>query len=119
MTNTYNTFKIVLALCFVVPILSIANEAIFAAAAAGASQTNDVIGNTLCIIVSNLTGGIAKSIGTMAIFAVGVGLFMGKLNWGTAFVTAAGVAVVFGANKLLVWLGGGSGIVNSTCNVVA
>jgi type IV secretory pathway VirB2 component (pilin) len=109
MKETHNSFKIILALCFVIPILSIANEAIFAAA-----NSNDVIGSTLCTIVNNLKGGIAKSIGTMAIFAVGVGLFMGKLNWGTAFVTAAGVAVVFGADKLLWWLAG-STVTNATC----
>ena len=109
--NTNDTFKIIIALCFVVPILSMANDAAFA------SGSEDIIGATLCNIVANLTGGIAKSIATVAIFAVGVGLFMGKLNWGTAFVTASGVAVVFGAQKILVWLGSGV-ISNATCTAV-
>ena len=112
MTDTHNAFKLVIALCFAIPILSISNEVVFATATA--ATANDVVGSTLCTIVNNLKGGIAKSIGTMAIFAVGVGLFMGKLNWGTAFVTAAGVAVVFGAEKLLWWLGG-STITTQTC----
>ncbi len=110
-TNTQDAFKFIIALCFVIPILSVANDAIVAAGSV------DVIGTTLCTLVSNLKGGVAKSIGTMAIFAVGVGLFMGKLNWGTAFVTAAGVAVVFGADKLLQWVGGGTYATNATCTV--
>lgn len=115
MTETHNAFKLVIALCFAIPILSISNEAIFATGTAAAA--NDVIGTTLCGIVNNLKGGIAKSIGTMAIFAVGVGLFMGKLNWGTAFVTAAGVAVVFGAEKILYWLGGAA-ISTASCTAL-
>ena len=110
--NTNDTFKIIIALCFIVPILSVANDSVIAAAA-----SEDIIGATLCNIVANLTGGIAKSIATVAIFAVGVGLFMGKLNWGTAFVTASGVAVVFGAQKILVWLGSGV-ISNATCTSI-
>lgn len=76
--------------------------------AVASGNTNDVIGNTLCGVVNNLTGGIAKSIATLAIFAVGVALFMGKLNWGTAAMTAAGVGIVFGAPKLVAWIGGSS-----------
>lgn len=69
-----------------------------------AFAAEDVIGNTLCKLVGNLTGGIARSIATMAIFAVGIGLFMGKINWGVGAATTAGVAIIFGADKLVQWL---------------
>lgn len=81
--------------------------------AAFAAPTNDVIGNTLCRLVQNINGSIAKSIATLAIFAVGISLFMGKLNWGTAAMTAGGVGIVFGSAKLVAWLSGADA--NSEC----
>jgi type IV secretory pathway VirB2 component (pilin) len=74
--------------------------------AGGAATDNDIIGSTLCRLVANLTGGIARSIATIAIFAVGIGLFMGKLNWGVAAATAAGVGIIFGAAQMVAWLSG-------------
>ncbi len=62
---------------------------------------NDVIGQTLCRLVNNLESGIARGIATLAIFSVGVGLFLGKLNWGIAAATAAGVGVIFSAPELV------------------
>lgn len=88
------------------------SEAAFAATSAG----DDVIGNTLCRLVANLSGGIARGIATMAIFAVGVGLFLGKLNWGIAAATAAGVGIIFAAPKLVGFLSGDTA--NGTCAVV-
>ena len=73
---------------------------------ASATNANDVVGQTLCRLVSNLTGGIARGIATIAIFAVGVGLFLGKLNWGIAAATAAGVGIIFSAKQLVAFLGG-------------
>lgn len=90
------------------------SEAAFAATAP--NPADDVIGNTLCRLVANLSGGIARGIATMAIFAVGVGLFLGKLNWGIAAATAAGVGVIFAAPKLVGFLSGDTN--NGTCTVV-
>lgn len=78
---------------------------------------NDVIGQTLCRLVENLSGGIARGIATIAIFAVGVGLFLGKLNWGIAAATAAGVGVIFSAPKLVAFLSGDDA--NATCETGA
>lgn len=89
-------------------VLCISCVIISACDVAFAAAANDVIGNTLCNLVKNVSGSIAKAIATMAIFAVGIGLFMGKLSWGTAALTAAGVGVIFGAGKLVGWLSGGS-----------
>jgi type IV secretory pathway VirB2 component (pilin) len=78
-----------------------------------AKSGNDVVGATLCRLVANLSGGIARGIATIAIFAVGVGLFLGKLNWGIAAATAAGVGIIFSAPKLVAFLSGD--VSNSTC----
>jgi len=82
-------------------------------AAYAGSTSNDVVGATLCRLVSNLSGGIARGIATIAIFAVGVGLFLGKLNWDIAAATAAGVGIIFSAPKLVAFLSGSDA--NSNC----
>ena len=91
-------------------------DAAFAAAAPAAAD-NDVVGQTLCRLVANLSGGIARGIATIAIFSVGVGLFLGKLNWGIAAATAAGVGIIFAAPKLVAFLSGDSA--NATCDTGA
>ncbi|KAF8818826.1 TrbC/VirB2 family protein [Rickettsia endosymbiont of Cardiosporidium cionae] len=64
----------------------------------------DVIGDTLCNLISNLQGTIGKAIATLAIFAVGIGLFLGKASWTIAATTAVGVGIVFGAGQIVDWL---------------
>ena len=91
---------------FAISIIVVSCDAAFA-------SNNDVVGDTLCRLVSNLSGGIARGIATMAIFAVGVGLFLGKLNWGIAAATAAGVGIIFSAPKLVAFLSGSDA--NSNC----
>jgi type IV secretory pathway VirB2 component (pilin) len=107
-------WRLFILLC-VAAIVLVASESAFAAANPGAAaQGNDIIGTTLCRLTQNLTGGIARAIATIAIFAVGVSLFMGKLNWGTAAMTAAGVGIVFGSAQMVAWLSGSAG--NSACS---
>ena len=85
------------------------------AAFAGTTGTDDdVVGQTLCRLVQNLSGGIARGIATIAIFSVGVGLFLGKLNWGIAAATAAGVGIIFSAPKLVAFLSGNTD--NQNCD---
>ena len=91
---------------FAISIIVVSCDAAFA-------SNNDVVGDTLCRLVSNLSGGIARGIATIAIFAVGVGLFLGKLNWGIAAATAAGVGIIFSAPKLVAFLSGSDS--NSNC----
>jgi type IV secretory pathway VirB2 component (pilin) len=69
--------------------------------ASAVGATADVIGQTMCRVTTTLSGGIAKSIATIAIFVVGIGLFMGKFNWSVALMTAAGVAVIFSAKSFI------------------
>ncbi len=97
--------------CLSLVITNFGGEAI----AAGSGTQEDVIGNTLCRVTDALTGGIAQAIATMAIFTVGVYLFMGKMQWGTAAATAAGVGIIFGAGKIVEWITGGE---SGTCATV-
>ncbi len=83
--------------------------------AGAATASGDVIGATLCRLTTTLTGGIAKSIATIAIFTVGIGLFMGKVNWGVAAMTAAGVGIIFGAGSIMNMINPG---MNSNCSIV-
>lgn len=98
-------WRVLFSLCGICIVLGACDAAF--AGGGGATAGEDVIGQTLCRLVENLSGGIAKGIATIAIFAVGVGLFLGKLNWGIAAATAAGVGIIFSAPQLVGWLGGG------------
>lgn len=94
-------WRVLLCVAMVCSILIVSNDVY---AGNNDANSNDIIGQTLCRLVQNLTGGIARAIATIAIFSVGVGLFMGKLNWGTAAATAAGVGIIFGSAQLVAWL---------------
>jgi len=107
--NSDLVWRLFLSLC-AVSIIIAASDAAFASAS---GNSNDVVGNTLCRLVENLSGGVARGIATIAIFAVGVGLFLGKLNWGIAAATAAGVGIIFSAPKLVAFLSGDAN--NSSC----
>jgi type IV secretory pathway VirB2 component (pilin) len=111
--NTDLTWRIFLLFASMCTIIA-ASDAAFAAAD---NASNDVVGQTLCRLVSNLSGGIARGIATIAIFSVGVGLFLGKLNWGIAAATAAGVGIIFSAPKLVAFLSGDAK--NATCETGA
>lgn len=105
---TWRMFLLFAAMCSIIA----ASDAAFAASTDAAS--NDVVGQTLCRLVANLSGGIARGIATIAIFSVGVGLFLGKLNWGIAAATAAGVGIIFSAPKLVAFLSGDAD--NANCD---
>lgn len=98
----------------VVGLIMISSEAAFAVtSAAGVTGSDDLIGNTLCRIVNTLQGNAAKAIAMIAIFVVGMGMFMGKFQWGTALATAGGVAIIFASGKIIAWITGDS--TNSGC----
>ncbi len=104
-------WRLLLVMCSISVILLSCDDA-FAATATNVAK-DDVVGQTLCRLVSNLSGGIARAIATIAIFSVGVGLFLGKLNWGIAAATAAGVGIIFSAPQLVAFLSGDDS--NSDC----
>ena len=101
-------WRLLLVLCGACIVIT-ASDAAFATG----TTSNDVVGDTLCRLVSNMSGGIARAIASIAIFAVGIGLFLGKLNWGIAAATAAGVGIIFSAPQLVAFLSGDTQ--NSNC----
>jgi hypothetical protein len=113
--NAELSWRLVLLFSAICIIITSADAAF--AAAAPAAADNDVVGQTLCRLVANLSGGIARGIATIAIFSVGVGLFLGKLNWGIAAATAAGVGIIFAAPRLVAFLSGDAD--NANCDVGA
>ena len=84
------------------------------AASSGGSSTPDPIGDQLCNIVKILGSSTSKAIAIIALMSVAIGLFMGKVNWGVALTTAAGVVIMFGAGQIVGFLAGG-GVDGTTC----
>ena len=110
-TNTQDAlWRLLICLCIVSSIISTNNIASAAGTTTGGSgtpsSTNDIFGQRLCALATSLSGNIAKAIATVAVFALGVGLFMGKLQWGSAAITAIGIITVFSAGQVVDWLGG-------------
>ncbi len=68
--------------------------------------TDDGISTVLCIIVTKLTGPIGKTMGMIALVVLGVGVFMGKLQWPLALSIALGITFIFSAGKIINWLSG-------------
>jgi type IV secretion system protein VirB2 len=67
------------------------------------------IEQVLCNVVVFMTSTTGKAIATIAIIVVGLGALMGKISWGMALIVALGVALVFGAGKIVEALGGEGG----------
>lgn len=80
---------------------------------AHAEERNELV-CTLKRIADTLTGNMGKLIATIAVVALGIGLFLGKLSWGLAVATAIGIAMIFGASSIVDWLAGGSGAFGGT-----
>lgn len=80
------------------------------AEATGTSES--ALSGTLCRVQQLLTGTLGKSIASIAVVVLGIGLFLGKLSWGLAIATACGIGLIFGASNIVGWLGG---ITVSTC----
>ncbi len=71
----------------------------FAYAAIDADQNGLMA--TMCNVVRFITGGVGKSIAVIAVVVIGVSFFMGKVSWGTALATVAGIGIVFGAATIV------------------
>lgn len=74
-----------------------------------ADAATNGITNVLCNVVNQLQGGLGKAIATIAIIVLGIGLFLGKLSWPLALVTAIGIGMIFGAANIVDWVGQGAG----------
>lgn len=72
------------------------------------TASQDAITQVLCNIVGQLSGGIGKSIATIAIIVLGIGIFVGKLSWPLAIATALGIGMIFGAASIVSWITSGT-----------
>ena len=79
---------------------------IFSGFDACAAANDDPIGTQLCKILTTLEGTTAKVIGAVALSAMGISFFMGKVNWGVMITTSTGVIIIFGAAKIVGFLSG-------------
>lgn len=69
---------------------------------------NADIGGALCNAKNQLTGPAGKAIAMIAVIAIGLGALFGKISWGLAIMVGTGVAVIFGADTIVTWFGGGN-----------
>ena len=72
------------------------------------------IANVLCHVIQVAQGATGKTIATLVIISMAIGLFLGKITWGVAIAVAVGMGVLFGANTIVSFVsstdakGGGS-----------
>jgi len=74
-------------------------------ATAGATAS-DVIGNSLCTLIHNLTGATAKAIGVLGIIIVALGIMTGKMKHWTALPTIIAIFMLFGSSTLITYMAG-------------
>ena len=61
--------------------------------------------NTICVVIENLQGDIARGIAAVSIIFLGFSLFLGKVTWGVALATGMGIGAIFGAGAIVNLLG--------------
>lgn len=76
--------------------------------------TDDGISQVLCYIVTKLTGPIGKTTAMIALVALGIGIFLGKLSWQLCLGVSIGITFIFAAGKIINWL---SGTGSESCSV--
>ena len=113
MTNTIQTnsdfiWKTLLAVLFTAMITTNYDVAL-----AVEDAKDDAIGKQLCEVVKQLSGGIARSIATIAIIGVAGGLLLGKLNWVAALTVSVGVIIIFSAGRIVSFISGDGGGISS------
>lgn len=101
-------YQLLLLMC-TTSIILILSDSAFAGGLSTNSEQN-VIGDRLCAMSRVLSGTIAQGIAIIAVFAVGMSLFLGKLQWTTAAIIVVAMAVIFGAPTIVETISGlGSG----------
>ena len=89
----------------------------------GGGETNttnagDGIAQVLCNVIEIAQGATGKTIATLVIISMAIGLFLGKITWGVAIAVAVGMGVLFGANTVVGFLADGSKGDNNVCNTL-
>ena len=77
------------------------------------------IANVLCNVIHVAQGATGKTIATLVIISMAIGLFLGKITWGVAIAVAVGMGVLFGANTLVGFLSNTTGTTGSVTDVCA
>jgi type IV secretion system protein VirB2 len=67
------------------------------------------IANVLCNVISVAKGATGKTIATLVIISMAIGLFLGKITWGVAIAVAVGMGILFGADNMVEFISGGTG----------
>eukprot|EP00919_Chromeraceae_sp_WS-2016_P079462 GHVR01188047.1.p1 GENE.GHVR01188047.1~~GHVR01188047.1.p1 ORF type:complete len:121 (-),score=12.36 GHVR01188047.1:500-862(-) len=78
--------------------------------APGAKDTTDFgsqIADVLCNVISIAQGNVGKTISTLVIISIAIGLFLGKITWGVAIAVSVGLGVLFGANSVVEFIASG------------
>ena len=83
-----------------------------------AGRYSDPLGQGLCGLYLRLSGNLGKAISMIAIFVVGVGLFMGKINWPLGVAVAIGILILFKSGDMLNFVLGNSTGSTSACTTV-
>ena len=77
----------------------------FAAAAAPTPAASSV-GKALCTAAWFFNGNLGKGIACLGVTIVGISALYGKVTWVTASLVGVGVAVIFGADAIIIAIGG-------------
>jgi type IV secretion system protein VirB2 len=94
--------------------------AVIAASAMPAlAQDLSPITTMLTNVTSALTGTLGKGIGTIAVCAVGISAFTGRMNWMFAISVLIGLVLLFGAATIIGNFGGGGTGGNTPITVTA
>ena len=67
------------------------------------------IADVLCNVIKVAKGATGKTIATLVIISMAIGLFLGKITWGVAIAVAVGMGILFGADNVVQFISGGSG----------
>jgi len=74
-----------------------------------AFATNDDISLTICNAAAMFTGNAGRGLATIGISILGVGALLGKVSWGLAMIVGIGIAILFGAENIIMGMGLGAG----------
>jgi len=69
---------------------------------------SETVANTICAIVGELQGPVARGVAAFGIIFLGFSLFLGKISWGVALALGIGIGAIFGANDIVGLLNSGS-----------
>ncbi len=74
-----------------------------------ADDAGDGIAQVLCNVIAVAQGATGKTIATLVIISMAIGLFLGKITWGVAIAVAVGMGVLFGANTVVSFVSSSDG----------